>query len=398
MQLLSKIIAKGNDMQFSAYQRWLMQVLTGEQIRDVIYGAAFFAGGGGGSINDGETLLNLIPEASRKLTLNQLSEMPDSNTVVSVMVAALGSPEATEGETFKDESVASVQAMIKDAQKSGLQLNYLYSGEQGGANTMLALYVAIILGLPVLDLDCNGRAVPELNTGLFPIHDIPISPVVLASKEGDTIIIRPSDPLNSSLCEEIARDETDVCPPGLGFSAWRVNKAAHQRASAQGQISLSQSVGNILRNTAPSEILAALMKALGRRINIFAQGTIETINYTTETGFDYGTITIKETNSNDIFKIQFQNENLLLFDSNETALLTVPDMITLLDLDTCKPLSNTETRVGQNVAIIGIGAYSTWNDDGGYECWRQPLVSAGYYTLKPRVQIKYSNNEGGGKK
>ena len=58
----------------------------------------------------------------------------------------------------------------------------------GGGNTLLPLYAAWKCGLPVIDTDGNGRAVPELNTGLLPVHGIPTSPVILSSEAGDTMV------------------------------------------------------------------------------------------------------------------------------------------------------------------------------------------------------------------
>ena len=95
--------------------------------------------------------------------------------------------------------------MKTEAEKLGENLKYIYSGEQGGGNTMLPVYTAYVLGMPIIDTDGNGRAVPEMNTGLEPIYGIPTSPVILASKNGDTIVGTTADPMDSVACENIAR-------------------------------------------------------------------------------------------------------------------------------------------------------------------------------------------------
>ena len=50
------------------------------------------------------------------------------------------------------------------------------AGELGGFNTIVPMYVAAIKGTPFVDGDGNGRAVPELSTGLYPSHNIPPHP------------------------------------------------------------------------------------------------------------------------------------------------------------------------------------------------------------------------------
>ena len=66
-----------------------------------------------------------------------IEEMEDDENIVSTMVAALGSPVATKGRTFQDESVNAVKGMAAEAKFLGKELKYVYSGEMGGGNTML---------------------------------------------------------------------------------------------------------------------------------------------------------------------------------------------------------------------------------------------------------------------
>ncbi len=362
------------------------RTLKKEDLRDLIYGSAFYAGGGGGNMADGEALLELLPEGT-EVQLCPMAEMEWDVNVVSTMVAAMGSPVATAGMTFSDESVNTVRGMIEEARSQGKDLRYIYSGEQGGANTMLAPYTAAILGLPLLDTDANGRAVPELTTGLAPIHGIPTSPVVMASGKGDLMVLRTEDPLDSTACEALGRQMADLYR-GIGFAAWLMNRQDHEKASAVGQITLDLKVGAVLRRYPAKDILEQLIKELGH-FSVFVlvrSAVITKIEIKTEMGFDYGITTLEDDDGNR-FTVHFQNENLYARDGKGKVLLTVPDMITLLNLEDNRPLSNSETKEGQKVMVLGIKAHAKWNDAGGYECWDEVLRQTGYAVAGPRVPL-----------
>lgn len=358
-----------------------------EQMKDIVYGSAFFGGGGGGSLIEG---MDLIEELEKefgkdvKLKMIDVDEMEDDENVVSVMVAALGSPEATKGMLFIDEAMNAVKGMEREAAAQGKKLKYIYSGEQGGGNTMLPLYIAIKLGMTVLDTDANGRAVPELNTGLLPIHDIPTSPVVLASGKGDILTARTSDPMDSHACENIARHMCMAYNMGIGFAAWLANKQDHLNASALGQMTITQKVGKILRDGNPDKLANALADILGKE-NVFTiveSGRLVKKVLNTEGGFDDGVNHVQDSNG-DTITINFQNENLVIFDKDNQAIAAVPDIIAIVDLGNetngvTVPVSNSETEEGQNVAVFAVRADKRWSDKDGYECWKDVLKEAGY--------------------
>ena len=144
----------------------MIRDLHKDDLKYIVYGSSFYGGGGGGSMEEGEALLAAMLAEDTDLTIKMydVEDMEDDPAVVSTMVAALGSPVATKGRTFQDESVNAVKGMAEEASFTGRTLKYVYSGEQGGGNTLLPLYAAWKNGLPILNTDGNGRAVPELNT------------------------------------------------------------------------------------------------------------------------------------------------------------------------------------------------------------------------------------------
>ena len=364
-----------------------MEILLREDIIDVIWGSAFYSGGGGGSIQNAMMLLDSLPQNETKMILCRLDDMPSSPDYLGCMVAALGSPQATENETFADEAVAAVQASALDASLQGKKLKYLYSGEQGGANTMLAIYAAIKLGMPLIDVDGNGRAVPALTTTLAHIAGLPTSPITLESCQGDTVIVRSSAKDDAALCEQVARELCGVAAPGLGLTAWAVDLQTMQRHFVAGQISKARRIGHVIRNATPGNAMQAIFGCFDRfDLYEYGEGQITSIEAHTGQGFDYGVTTV-ENGGGTTVKVKFQNENLLVEDQWGNTILTVPDIIILVDRETGRPLSNTETRNGQRVSVLGLKADPKWDTDRGFACWEDCLCTADYRGPRHPVQI-----------
>ncbi len=364
----------------------MSRTYTRDQIINIIYGATFFGAGGGGSIDNGMDMLNELGE-DVELRVDTIDEMKDD--AYSIMTAGLGSPLAMKEKGFGAEAIYVAKGMMDVAKSEGKRVDYIYSGEQGGFNTMVPIYTAIKLGMPMLDLDGNGRAVPELNTGLLPIRNIPIDPLVLSNANGDIVIGHPKDPLDSVACETIARSICMAYDMSVGFSTWLMGKEDHKNASALGQISLAESVGALLRHmpTKDPMYLPGELDRLGVKNKVYTYGTITKIDVEVENGFDYGRTTITG-HDGKVFNVDFKNENLIIRDDADKALLVVPEIITLVDLDTYKPLSNADTKVGQKVALIGVKAPSRWWDiPAGYDCWAHILKMIGYSKVDEAIPL-----------
>ncbi|MEE0515954.1 MAG: hypothetical protein UC961_09910, partial [Emergencia sp.] len=68
--------------------------------------------------------------------------------------------------------------------------------------------------------------------------------------------------------------------------------------------------------------------------------------------------------------------------------ITVPHIISTFELKDGKavPVSNSETYVGQKVALVSLRAHDRWYDEEEcYGCWENILISAGYAMAKPQV-------------
>lgn len=356
-----------------------MPKIIGEQeLSDIIKGAGFMGAGGGGSPRDGHRLLDELKSLNKaEVTLFDYKEMRDDERAV--MVAEFGSPKAfMEAKSFP-ETVKSFTLMQEIAAQYDKKITHLMAGELGGFNTMVPLYVAALKGVPFVDADANGRAVPELSTCLYQIYGISHSPFTMAGSNGDSIIAYLNDPMDYRAAENIARHMSMAYGQLAGFCGLAASRDEIEKL-VPGSISLCMAVGTAFRE---SNDVKRLSKALESEIGVkeLFVGIITGIELKTEGGFDFGVTSIKGFGDYEgrSISINFKNENMILKDGSGKVLGTVPDLITLVDLDTLEPLTNADTKEGQNVAVFGSTAPANWlNTPKGYECWKHILDKLGY--------------------
>lgn len=358
----------------------MSKVLGEQDIKNVIYGATFLGAGGGGSLKDGLRLLSELAEKGKvELQMVEPSEMGPNE--YAVMVAGIGAPRAMEESHFGPEAGYAFETMKKLAFFSGKELRYIMAGELGGFNTMVPIYVAVQRGIPFVNGDGNGRAVPELNTGLYPIHDIPPVPLVLAGKNGDTVIAYLKNPKDHKSAENIARHICMAYGMSAAFCTWVVDGEDISSKLAPGSITKSQKIGAAINNAKERNL--DVIEEIKKVVNCkeICYGEISKIELKTEGGFDFGTTVISGQGKYEgkTFYIDFKNENLLVRDDSKNVFITVPDLICMLNLDTLDPVTNAETEEGMKVAVCGVPAPENWwSKEEGFSCWKHILEKVGY--------------------
>jgi DUF917 family protein len=350
-----------------------------QELADIITGATFLAAGGGGAPEQGFKLLEELKSLRKaEVTLVDLDEMADD--AWATMVAIIGAPRAMLEAKSSPEAVTAFKAMQAEAARAGRNITYLMAGELGGANTMVPLYVAALEGVPFVDADGNGRAVPELATGLYPAGGIPESPMTMAASNGDTIIIHLKNELDHESAESIARHICMAYGMKAAFSTWVVNREMIVDKLAPKSISRCMTVGKAFREATGIDGLAkALEKDVGAK-RLFV-GEISKIELKTEGGFDFGTTYLSGTGTwaGKSMSIDFKNENMLLRDQSKKVLGTIPDLISLVDLETMSPLTNADTAEGQRVALFGAKAVANWfKGPMAFDSFRHILTKLGY--------------------
>jgi hypothetical protein len=137
-------------------------------------------------------------------------------------------------------------------------------------------------------------------------------------------------------------------------------------SSVGGTLTLARRLGEILRESSASH--ADAVKAIQSKLNaatIFT-GRVTDIDRRTITGFARGDAKFVGVDDyrGHAYRIAFQNE-FLIAEQDGKPIVTTPDLITLLDVDTGAPITTETIRFGLRVVAIAIPCAPQWRTPEG---------------------------------
>ncbi len=131
-------------------------------------------------------------------------------------------------------------------------------------------------------------------------------------------------------------------------------------------ITLVEKIGRTIREARESKtnVVEAVREVVGG-FEVF-KGKIIDVQRRTETGFARGEAIIEGVDKYDsqTLKLQFQNENLVAIVDGEVV-VSVPDLITVLDTETGEPITTEALRYGFRVTVLGIPCNEKWRTPEG---------------------------------
>jgi DUF917 family protein len=196
----------------------------------------------------------------------------------------------------------------------GRNVDAVISFEIGGGNSLIPLVAAAGRGIPVVDGDGMGRALPEAQMMTYPISGVLPTPAVGRDYAGNIV--------------------TFSTPSIMDYE-----RQVRQFALENGGM-----------------ITAAEHPMSGRQVKDSVIG-----------GFDIGEATIESFDkSMPPMTINIKNEYLLARIGGRVA-ASVPDLITIVDYETSTPINAERLRYGQRVTVFGVGCPS---------CYRTPEALA----------------------
>ena len=141
--------------------------LTEEHVRWAALGGSILGGGGGGSAKTGAEFGDLAVRFSQ-LELTPLDQI-DPETVV-VTASMVGAPAAQEKFVSPADMMRCVELFT---QSTGIRPGGIVTNENGGGSTFNGWLEASMLGIPLIDAPCNGRAHPTGVMGSLNLHRDP---------------------------------------------------------------------------------------------------------------------------------------------------------------------------------------------------------------------------------
>lgn len=324
-----------------------------DDLRDLAYGAALLGTGGGGDPYVGR----LMAEQALRKVGGAIDLIPlDALTASDFVIAAgnMGAPTVLiEKLPSGQEPAAAVRCLERYL---GRKATAILPFEAGGVNSTLPILIAAELGLPVVDGDGMGRAFPELQMKTFAAGGVSATPMTVSNEHGDYTVIETHSP---RMAEWIAREVTIRMGGQTSIAEYPMDGETARRVSVPGTMSLCISLGRVWREARKAhrepfdDVVAYFPKTHYRHARLLHQGKISDLSRRTERGFAIGRIVIEDFGDGPPVEVTFQNENLLATRYGQ-PLAMVPDLICVLDHETCEPITTEWLRYGQRIKLLGI--------------------------------------------
>jgi DUF917 family protein len=338
-----------------------LRLVGEESLDDLAIGAAILGTGGGGNPYIGTLLAKQAVREHGPVQLVGIDEVPDQAVVVPS--AMMGAPTVmVEKLPRGDEIIRAFEALQRFL---GKKATHTVSIEAGGLNSTTPFSVAAHMGIPLVDADGMGRAFPEIQMVTPTMYGVSATPMALADEKGNAAIIETID---NRWTERLARSLTIEMGCTAMIALYGMDGAMAKQALVQGTISLAEELGRLVRETRAShgDAISAVLERLGG-FSVFT-GKIADVARRTETGFARGEARIEgageETGS--MLELRFQNEHLVALRDGEIV-VTVPDLIIVLDAETGEPITTEELRYGFRVTVIATPCDARWRTEAGLE-------------------------------
>lgn len=338
-----------------------MRSLGVQEIDDIAVGSAVLGTGGGGDPYLGKLAAFQAIKKHGPLQLAGVDELPDDTLVVCPF--GIGAPVPfLERITLVDELEHAYNVMSRYfGQKPGA----LMSIEIGGMNSVLPFALGARLGLPVIDADGMGRAYPEIQLVTFTLHGHLASPLAVSDEHGNVVLV---DTVDNVWAERLARPaaaEMGAIAGGCGFP---MTVAQIRSAGVLNTVTYAESIGAAIRNAQANQIAAVdAVLAATNGFKVFS-GRIVDVQRRVEAGWTKGETTIAGVDefADRELTIRFQNEHLVALEKGEVV-VSVPDLISILDTERGEPITTENIRYGFRVTIVGLPCDAQWRTPAGLE-------------------------------
>jgi uncharacterized protein len=342
--------------------------LTRQELVDMAAGAAIMATGGGGDPLVGRLLVQQALDEGLTVEIISPEELDDDAFVIST--AMMGAPSVVvEKLANGNEAVTSLRKLEAHLGKTATATVPM---ECGGLNSMIPLLVAARAGIPVVDADGMGRAFPELQMETFGVYGISGSPLVISDEKGHSVLVDTGD--DNVRMENFARAVT-IQMGGASFIAeYPMSGADLKRTGIPHTLSLASQIGRAIREARAvhADPFAALVGAVEDSIYGYAtsllEGKIVDVERSIVGGFTAGRVTLAPFDGDELLTIDFRNENVVAR-RGERVVALVPDLITVLDLESCTAITTEALRFGQRVRVVAISTPEIMRTPEALQVW-----------------------------
>lgn len=327
--------------------------LDADSAKAAVIGGTLLGGGGGGPREMGFALSRLAIEAGRPKIVSIDDLNPDA---ILITVGLVGSPASKSSYV---EPVHYVRAVELLADQIRQPIAGAITNENGGVGTVNGWFQAVILGIPLVDAPCNGRAHPTGVMGSMGLDLLEnyLSFQAFAGGGGRCSYVEGVVRGQLTAAAGIIR-AASVAAGGLVAVARNPVAAQYvKKHGAPGAIREAIEVGElVLRHQASggrpvAEACAAYMGG-----HVLIEGRVTECELATRGGFDIGVVIVSDGNSS--VRLTFWNEymtaDIMTGLGRRNRLATFPDLIATLDRQSGWPMTTAEICEGSDVVVLVV--------------------------------------------
>lgn len=327
--------------------------LTPADLEALAIGAAILGTGGGGNPYLGKLQALELMRQGYPFRVLPFGEVQDDDLVVSV--GGIGAPVIGIEKISKgDESFRALRTLEAFV---GQRATALIAAEIGGSNSIEPFIAAAYANLPVVDGDGMGRAFPEVQMCSYFIYGHQPYPAALADEKGNSVVL--GKVFDMHWLERLARTAAIDMGASAGMALPPMTGHFIKRAAVPNTLTQAINLGRAVMD-ARAKRRSPVERILEQENGVLLfKGKVTDVARRVDKGFAKGQATIAglEEFSGSQLLVDIQNENLIARREDQ-VLAIVPDLISIVDLESGEPTTTETLRFGFRVAVIGLPAHS----------------------------------------
>jgi DUF917 family protein len=334
-----------------------VRLISRDDVASLAAGAAIFGTGGGGSVHNVQLSVEAAIDEHGPVRVVGVDDLGPEDAVI--IMSGIGAPSV--GIEMLGASSQAATLLREVERLIDRKITTVMAAEIGGSNGVAPVGWAAQLGLAVLDADGMGRAFPEATMISMNVVGLPSEFAVMSDVLGNVAVLRTID---ISWLERHARAFT-VAAGGIALGAhYFLTHETAKGAVIEDTVSRAIQVGR--RLLAASEPVADIADELGAAVLL--SGKVVDIDRNTAGGFTRGSVTIDGIGDDRgrLVRVEIQNENLVVIEDG-AVIVSVPDLVSILDSETGEAISTEMLRFGQRVSVLAWPCDPLWRTPRGIE-------------------------------
>ncbi len=345
---------------------------TMQDCEDLIRGCLFMGTGGGGSAEWGREVFTAALEEGLKIEWVDVDDIPDDAwTVTPYGMGSIAPPSPETQEEIARLGLVdrlgrlAIEVAVREMEEyAGVKIEAIVPVELGAGNTPAPLITGARLGIPVVDGDYAGRAIPEEMQGTPYLYDKKGWPFTSVDRWGNVCIVKEACSLH--MMERIGKMLSVAAYGFCHMAAYLLIGREMKEIVVRDTLTKSLELGRAIRQArerGEDPVLASLEFTDGW---LLFEGDVVKKDWEDREGYMFGTTYIegKGEFKGHTFKVWFKNENHVSWLDDE-PFVTSPDLVVIVDRKSGEGITNTLLDAGQEVAVIGIKGLEAFRSEKG---------------------------------